>query len=472
MRAKKIVLPILAGLVLVGSASCRGTIVDTTTTPVNTSSPTPSTSVAPKHNGALTDILVSTNNAVTSYVLGEEFSANGLIVNAVYSDNSIETIREGFRVDSSEFNSKIAGTYNIHVIYIEGQIRKTCTYQVTVASLLDSLTVPYLLGINASGMKLDYGINEQLDTTGLVVTATYSDGSEKAITNFTTDYSRFNSKDMGTYMLKFSYSEDYSLNGKKETKLSETFLLATVDGIIAGIQFKSGTTTLEQDTMGPDGTMTSIDTSDWVVEGVFYDATYSTTVTKVIPNDELVITGFNSGSAGVQKVTVSYTHNGTKVTLKQDITVTAIEAPTYTFNASDIAGEARTLTTAEVFDNVIEFGGKCQVKTESTPKTFGDLSFTKRIQTNGKGSSTANYIKFTLDKDCTIAIIGRGSSDSSKPVTAAGFYDENGTAQSKTCAYDTSKILKYKYTLKAGTYYFYDPSYAVQVYGIQIWYTK
>jgi hypothetical protein len=52
------------------------------------------------------------------------------------------------------------------------------------------------------------------------------------------------------------------------------------------------------------------------------------------------------------------------------------------------------------------------------------------------------------------------------------FYDENGTAQSKTCAYDVSKILKYKYTLKAGTYYFYDPSYAVQVYGIQIWYTK
>jgi len=464
MRAKKIVLPILAGLVLVGSASCRGTIVDTTTTPVNTSNTTPSTSVAPKHNGALTDILVSTNNAVTSYVLGEEFSANGLIVNAVYSDNSIETIREGFRVDSSEFNSKIAGTYNIHVIYIEGQIRKTCTYQVTVASLLDSLTVPYLLGINASGMKLDYGINEQLDTTGLVVTATYSDGSEKAITNFTTDYSRFNSKDMGTYMLKFSYSEDYSLNGKKETKLSETFLLATVDGIIAGIQFKSGTTTLEQDTMGPDGTMTSIDTSDWVVEGVFYDATYTTTVTKVIPNDELVITGFNSGSAGVQKVTVSYTHNGTKVTLKQDITVTAIEAPTYTFNASDIAGEDRTIATAEQFDSIIEFGGKCQVKNENSPKTFGDLSFTKRIQTNGKGSSTANYIKFTLTSDSVVAIIGR----SPKAATEIGFYNEAGTAVTSTGTYSANDIMKYKYTLAAGTYYFYGTQ-AIQVYGIQIW---
>lgn len=469
MKAKKVILPLVAGLALVGLAACSDT--ETTSSEV-TSETTTTTTSASTHAGALTTLSLSSANATTSYALGEEFDSSNLIVTAVYSDNTTERLTEGqYTVDSSEFNNQIAGTYTIHVIYVENQIRKTASYNVTVASILDSLTTAYLLGINASGMETDYRLNGSVDTTGLVVTATYSDGTEKDVTSeTTTDFSAFDSTQLGVYMLKFSYSEDYELNGKSETKTSETFLLATVDAKIYAIEFESGTTTVEQDTIGPDGTMNTLDVSDWVVKATFISDDYKTKVSKYIDAEDLTISGFDSGSAGTQKVTLTYTHGNMSKSTTVDITVTAIADPDYYFDASTLEYTAEyTYSVETAIDDIISAGPSCKVKLESSAKEYGTLSFTKRLQTNGAGKANSkNYIKFTLTKAATVAIIGR-SSDAAKLVTAAGFYDENNSLVSTSYAYTTS-IAKYKYTLSAGTYYFLDPTYAVQVYGIQIWY--
>ncbi len=474
MKAKKYIIPLLAGISLVSLASCGTKKSDPSSESSNSGDVIDQSSSSTDENymgASLTQLSCAAGSAKTKYSLGEEFEYDGIYVSAVYADKTVKSLKKGqYTVDYSNFRSDKEGTYDIHVIFTQGTIRKTATYQVTVASILNKLSEKYLLGISASGMKTNYLFNEELDTTGLKVVATYSDNSEVDVTDkVTCDYKAYDKSKMGAYMLKFNYKETYTLANQSETKSSDTFILAVVDGNLSGINFVSGTTSIEQDTVGPDGTLTSLDMSDWKVVGTFVNKAYDE-IEAEIPYSDLTISGFNSGIAGSQTATIKYSHNNMSRECSVNLTVNAIADPDYTFNCSNLTQANNTSLTEEtLIDSIISAGAKCQIKEESSAKTFGSMSFTKRIQTNGVGhAGTQNYLKFTLTHDATVAIIGRASA-ASKPVTAAGFYDQNDNLVSTSFAYSTD-ISKYKYELKAGTYYFFDPTYAVQVYGVQIWY--
>lgn len=475
MKIKKYIIPILLTASVIGVTSCRKNKPTESTDPTeseeSSSSSSSSSTIEDYKGAALTQITVSAHASKTSYSLGETLNTDNLYVNAVFADGQIRSlVKSQYSIDASEFRNDREGVYNIHVIYNQGTIRKTDTYQVTVASILNKLSEKYLLGITASGMKTDYMYKDNLDTTGLKVVATYSDYSEVDVTSkVTQDFNQYNANQMGTYMLKFSYSETYTLGSQSETKTSSTFLLATVDAKLSRIELESGTVSVAQDTVGPDGTLTSIDMSDWKVKATFINEALDETTAYVSPS-ELTLTGFNSGMTGKQTAKLSYTHGTRTKSCDVEITVNATKDADYTFNASSLSQTADTKLTAETkIDDILTAGNSCQIKMETSAKTFGDMSFTKRIQTNGGGKADSkNYIKFTLTRDCTVAIIGKAS-DAAKPVTAAGFYDANNSLVSDSYAYTTS-ISKYKYELKAGTYYFFDPSYAVQIYAIQIWY--
>ena len=470
MKFKKIIISTLIGTSLIGIASCRKK--DNPSDSNQSSSVESSSNQSSEYLAAfLTELTVGTGSAKTSYSLGETLNTDGLYVTAIYANNEKKSLTSGeYKIDASEFRSDKEGVYNIHIIYSQEKIRKTATYQVTVSSILNKLSEKYLLGITASGMKTDYMFGEALDTSNLKVTATYSDFSEEDVTSkVTSDFSAFDTNTLGAYMLKFNYKETYTLGTQTETKSSDTFLLATVDGKIQSIEFESGTTTVEQDSVGPDGTLSSLDMSDWKIKATFVNNAYKKT-TAYVSSSELVLSDFNSGIPGKQTATISYTHGTMTRSCKVDINVTPIAAPDYYFDASTLTQANNTTLSAEtVISDVLSAGNKCQIKDESSPKEFGNLSFTKRIQTNGAGKpDTSNYIKFTLEHDATVAIIGRASAIE-KPVNAAGFYDSNMNLKSSSFAYSTT-ISKYKYELKAGTYYFCDTNYAVQIYGIQIWY--
>ncbi len=479
MKIRKLIIPVYLTASLLSVTSCRkhtdpSQSQESSSEPSNSSTPSGSSSSSqsgPYMGASLTELVVGTGASKTKYSLGESLDTSGLYVNAIYADSEIRSLTsDQYRIDSSEFRNDREGVYNIHVIFNQGTIRKTATYTVTVSSILNKLTEKYLLGITASGMKTDYLFGEQLDTANLKVTATYSDYSEEDVTSkVTTDFTQYDNTTLGAYMLKFNYKETYTLGTQTETKSSDTFLLAVVDGKLKSIEFESGTTTIEQDTVGPDGTLSSIDMSDWKVKATFVNKAYAET-TAYVSASELSISNFNSGMSGKQTSTISYTHGTMTRTCDVEINVNAIADPNYYFDASTLSQTADTTLQSDlVIDDVLTASNKCQIKMESSPKTFGNLSFTKRIQTNGKGNANSgNYIKFTLDKDASVAIIGRASS-SSKPVNNAGFYDANNVLQSASYAYSTD-ISKYKYELKAGTYYFFDTDNAVQIYGIQIWY--
>jgi hypothetical protein len=469
MKLKKVIIPLLGLSALSAAALGVGATI-------HAQDKTSESAVAQANKKTLSQVLANEYKATTKFSLGEDFNYDGLVVTAVYSNSTQKVLEKGmYTVDARNFNKNKQGTYTIFVVYVEGTFRATTKYNVTVSSIAEN-TEPHLLGIEATLPKTVYKLGEKIDTTGLEVRAYYSDDTSKVLENgkYTVDESLLNMDSMGTSMLKFKYQESYSKDGKTEDKKVETFLFIEVQGVLGGIKFVSGTLTVKQDTLGPDNTYTTMDVSDWKVEATFTDAKYRRHVVEIDPND-LTLSGLNTGASGKQEVTISYYAFGITKSTKVEVMVEAIAAPDYTFNASDIdaALVGSTIAQETKFDDIISFGNKCQVKTEvtesSSGKTFGDLTFTNRVQTNGAGKAgTQNYIKVTLTKDATVAIIGRSSGDA-KPVKAAGFYNENNVAVSDTKEYITA-ISKYKYDLKAGTYYFYDPSYAVQVYGIQIWY--
>ena len=112
----------------------------------------------------------------TVYWTGEDMDAAGLTLTAIYNDGSTETVTEGFTVTG--FDSAAAGEKTVTVTY-EG---KTATFTVTV-------NAPTVTGIavTAQPNKTQYWVGEALNTDGLTLTATYSDGSTKTVTaGFTT----------------------------------------------------------------------------------------------------------------------------------------------------------------------------------------------------------------------------------------------------------------------------------------------
>ena len=465
MKIKKVLIPLaLASIIsLPQLTSCtRNNTEDKTTESKNDESV----------NLIPTEIAINSYKATTVFNLGEKFDSTGLTAQVIYSNNTLKDLTNSeFSVDSSNFNSNVCGTYDIYVIYITGTVRLTKTYQVTVKSIAETAT-PHVLGIEASITKNDYKVNQTFSEEGLLVTAYYSDGTSKDVTKSSkSDSSLIDNTKMGVYQYTVEYSENYTQNGKTETKLCKTFILVTFDARIKAIELESGTTTLEQDTVGPDGTMSSLDISDWKIKGTFMDDDYNNVYDYIDPS-EITVSNFNSGISGVQDVTITYTHGKYTVTNTVKITVNAIPDPNYTFNATtlDISSmplDSKSLLTEEyAISKYVTAGIGCKASTKSM--TFGNMSFTQRIATNGAGKAgTKNYFKFTLEKDSTVAIIGC-SSDAAKIATAGGFYDKDNNLVSTSYTYSTS-ISKYKYNLKAGTYYFFDPSYAIQIYGIQIW---
>ena len=124
----------------------------------------------------------------TQYEIGDELDLTGLVVTAHYSDGS-EAAVEDYEV--SGFDSSTAGEKTITVTYQD----KTTTFTVNVKEAAPVVT---LESITVSGpTKTEYEIGDELDLTGLVVTAHYSDGNEKVLSAGDYEVSGFDSSTAG-----------------------------------------------------------------------------------------------------------------------------------------------------------------------------------------------------------------------------------------------------------------------------------
>lgn len=128
----------------------------------------------------VTGITVSKTPDKTTYYQGELFDTTGLEVSKTYSDGTLEVIT-GYEL--SGFDSSSAGTKTITVT----ASGKTTTFDITVSEA--SITA---ISVTTMPTKVNYHIGKEFDSTGIVVTATASDGNTIDVTKDCT-YSGFDS---------------------------------------------------------------------------------------------------------------------------------------------------------------------------------------------------------------------------------------------------------------------------------------
>ena len=158
----------------------------------------------------LSSIAVTTAPTKNVYNVGDTFSADGLVVTATYSDGSTAVVTP---TSVSAPDMTTAGTKTVTVTYTEGDVTRTATFDITVNEVIsDTATVT---GIAVTGAKTEFNLGEALDTTGLVVTATYND-------NGTT-------KTKVLDVAEYTVSEvDMTTEGEKTVTVSYTFNGTTV----------------------------------------------------------------------------------------------------------------------------------------------------------------------------------------------------------------------------------------------------
>ncbi len=128
----------------------------------------------------LTGITVSKMPDKALYYQGELFDSTGLEVSKTYSDGTLETIAD---YELSGFDSSSAGTKTITVT----ASGKTTTFEISVSEA--SITA---ISVTTMPTKVNYHIGKEFNSTGIVVTATASDGNTMDVTKDCT-YSRFDS---------------------------------------------------------------------------------------------------------------------------------------------------------------------------------------------------------------------------------------------------------------------------------------
>ena len=126
----------------------------------------------------LTGIEITSVPDKTDYFVGDEFVADGLVVTAKYNNNTSEPVTD-YTTDAAEVLAAAGEDKDVTVTY-EG---KTATFQVNVTAVaLESIAITTL------PTKTTYTVGEEIDLTGIRITATNNNGSTFEVTEgYTTD---------------------------------------------------------------------------------------------------------------------------------------------------------------------------------------------------------------------------------------------------------------------------------------------
>lgn len=138
----------------------------------------------------------------TQYQIGEDLDLDGLVVTAYYSDGDSRTIeRSAYTV--SGYDKTKAGEQTVTVSYAG----KQDAFTVTVSDGTEQPEKPVLdkIAITRQPDKTEYQIGNDLDLTGLEVTAYYSDGTTRVLTEAEYTADGFDSATDGEKMITIRY---------------------------------------------------------------------------------------------------------------------------------------------------------------------------------------------------------------------------------------------------------------------------
>lgn len=240
----------------------------------------------------------------TEYTVGDELA---LTVTATYSDGTSANITE-----QVEWNNRpdmtTAGTFEVTATY-DGVTSEAVTITVKAVPVVNSIAVTTL------PTKTNYDIGDGLDTTGMVVTATYSDGSTAEVTGWYTS-----SVDMTTAGEK-TVTVNYYVNGttwQATYKITVNEALAD-DVTLVSMEITTDPTTTEyqvNDALDISGMVVTATFSDNTTKELTYGGFIDSDGTSTVASDTFCyyIDGFNMHVEKQQKVVVSYTYGGETLT--------------------------------------------------------------------------------------------------------------------------------------------------------------
>jgi hypothetical protein len=245
----------------------------------------------------LESVEITTQPTKLSYVVGELFNGNDLVLTAHYSGGTTQAVTN-YMVNKTSALS--ASDTQILVTYVENGITKQAAVSITVAArVLTGLEVA------AQPNKTEYKATEKFRSNGLVIVAVYNNGAyTKTVTNYTVDKTN----------IPLITSDGYVVVTYVENEVTKTVnVLITVTA-----------RTLTDITIASPATKLTYNEGEYLdILGLFITAEYSDAPNAVVTSWS--VDKINALTTADTAVTITYVESGVMKTVTYDITVNAVE---------------------------------------------------------------------------------------------------------------------------------------------------
>ena len=429
----------------------------------------------------LKSIDVNTENTKTEYFTGDDFTDEGIEVTAEIAKatgvNEKKTLsRDEYEINSASFNKYQPGVYRIVVSYTLEGVTKKASYDVTVTEReYDGLSVSLKEG-ETDTYRLTAPFDLDVTKISVKETDSYGNLTDAEVQGYTTKLFK-GKKEIAIVNGKARITEDgaYQIWVEKASDVQAFY----VRKAFVTVYVLDDVKTLAFDSSAEGTLTTQTEGKDEISETWKFIVTYESGKTKVVGSKDVkFITPCDTSAAGENlTATATYTEKNAKAqsitTTEADViySVTAKQQEesaesTVTINASD-------LETGDIVENkeiakgitVMATAFK-KVVVDANDKTYGELTFTKRMKLGGKGNTTERSFKIEANSKGTVklyAITGSGSDLSRQLV----FADATGK-EIKTSEGLPNEVTEVVFDIPAkGTYYVYGTA-AINVYYISL----
>ena len=238
----------------------------------------------------LKKIQIMTPPTETAYEIGDTIDLTGMVVHAFYSDG---TSHEISNYTYSPHVVSSASDTEVTITYTEDGITKTAIQDITVGNTPNLVSI----AVSVPPTKVIYKAGEYFDTSGMVVTATFDNGTTKTVSGYT--YSPTGTLQQGDSVITISYTKK---GITKTTTQNITVVYLTSIAITNPPIYTSYYDDEIFNTAGMEVTAYYSDSTSAVI------TTYSISPSGALPY-------------GTTSVTISYSEGGITKTTTQDVTV-------------------------------------------------------------------------------------------------------------------------------------------------------
>lgn len=429
----------------------------------------------------LKGIDVNTENAKTEYFTGEDFTDEGIAVTAEIAKatgvNEKKTLKRGeYEINSASFNKYQPGVYRIVVSYTLEGVTKKASYDVTVTEReYDGLSVSLKEG-ETDTYRLTAPFDLDVTKISVKETDSYGNLTDAEVQGYTTKLFK-GKKEIAIVNGKARITEDgaYQIWVEKASDVQAFY----VRKAFVTVYVLDDVKTLAFDSSAEGTLTTQTEGKDEISETWKFIVTYESGKTKVVGSKDVkFITPCDTSAAGENlTATATYTEKNAK---SQSITTTEADV-TYSVTAkqqeesaeSTVIINASDLETGDIVENkeiakgitVMATAFK-KVVVDANSKTYGELTFTKRMKLGGAGTITERSFKIEANSKGTVklyAITGSGSDLGRKLVFAGATGKEIKTSEGLPNA-----VTEVVFDIPAkGTYYVYGTA-AINVYYISL----